>query len=254
MDRKKIAIKTVSRVGKFLKSEFVKSTTHVVHKKTDGSLVSEVDKMAEEVLVKAILANFPEDGILSEECGEVKGKNDYRWIIDPLDGTHNFLAGLPIFGCLLAIEKKGEVIFSVCYFPVLDEFLVAEKGQGATLNGAKISVSNSNKLDGEIVVVDGKIRQNAKVLNNLREFSEVGSRIRVFGSGPFSMARVALGQVVAATSQFMKPWDILPVALLVDEAGGKVTDFSGNRLSASSEMVIATNGFTHVEALKLLSN
>lgn len=252
MDRKKVAVRVVSSIGEFLKNAFGKRNK--VNKKKDGSLVSDVDHKSEEIFIKEIRTHFPKDGILSEECGEVAGESDYRWIVDPLDGTHNFLAGLPIFGCFVALEKKGEVIFSVCFFPVLDELFIAEKGKGAELNGARVSVSKHRTLKGAIVIIDGKVQQDLKTLDDMKNFSGVGSRIRSFGSSPFAMTRVALGQAVVATSRCMKPWDLAPVALLVEEAGGKVTDSMGRKWLLSSNLTIATNGFIHTEALKNFKN
>lgn len=250
MTRRDAALKAAKQAGKFLKQSFTK----IDHwdTKPDGSFVSVADRDAEKIIVTMLRKYFPNDGILSEESPEIKGSGGFRWIIDPLDGTHNFLAGIPVFGIFIALEKEDRVTLGICYFPMFKEFLVAELGKGAFKNGKRISVSDAVKLDGQCFFSDGNLRRIPKpILKDLGRLSAAGLRPRVFGSSPFGMTRVALGQAIVATCRLTKPWDIAAPSLIVEEAGGRVTDCLDRPWSLSSDMLVATNGNVHKEVLQL---
>lgn len=250
MDRKEIALKAANLVGDFLVSK--ENIVHEVKAKKDGSLVSNIDLGAEKLFISTIREIFPDDGFLSEESEEVKSKTGFRWIIDPLDGTHNFLSGLPFFGCLIALEHNGVVVFSVCNFPAMREIFVAEKGKGAALNCKKISVSKQGDFQAGMFLSDGNLKRSmAKIFTDMKEFSAAGCRVRILGSAPFAMSRIACGQALVAACYTGTPWDIAAPALLVEEAGGKATDLKGKDWSVYSDSLVATNGSVHGEVLKL---
>ncbi len=251
MQRKVVALRAVKDAGAFLQKHF--RSKHQGTKKADGTMVSEADKGSEKRIMQALRKAFPNDAILSEERGEIQGDSGYRWILDPLDGTHNFLSGIPLFGILLALEHKGKVILSICAFPVLDEFFVAEKGKGATLNGKKIHVSSAKTLDGGMFLGDGNSTLPLQtIVDDIKPFHDAGARFRLLGSGPFGLTRVALGTVPAAFVRFGKLWDLAAPCLLVEEAGGKVTDGTGKPWKLEPRPLLATNGSLHKEALVLL--
>jgi len=254
-ERKFLAYSVAIKTGWLLLSIFEKRREIAFREKSDLDFVSEADKEAEKSIIAEIKMHFPKDGILSEESEEVKGATNYRWIIDPLDGTHNFLAGFKEWGILLALEKKGEIVYGICFFPALDETFVAGKGKGAFINGKKIEVSKADDLRGQMFCSDGILRKKLKgILSDIEKFCAAGCRLRVYGSSPYSFIRVALGQALIATNRLAKPWDIAAPALIVEEAGGKVTDEKGNPWSIDSENLIATNGLVHKQALKIFNS
>lgn len=252
MQRKNVAILAVREASLFLKKEFRKG--HTGTKKKDGTMVSAADHGSEKRILSMLRKSFPEDAILSEESGETAGTSGYRWILDPLDGTHNFLAGIPIFGILLALQKNGETIFSVCEFPIFDECFVAEKGKGAFLNGKRIRVSKAATLEGSIFLADGnRDLQFRETMRDIKKFQSAGCRFRFLGEGPFGMTRIALGAALVAVLRLGKIWDIAAPSLLVEEAGGKVTNMHGKPLGAKASALVATNGILHAKALSMLS-
>ncbi len=253
MNRTSTAVRAVTQASSFLKAQF--RTVHKGIKKPDGTLVSAADHGAEKIVLSALKKAFPNDGILSEESREVPSKNGYRWILDPLDGTHNFLAGIPIFGTLLALEKDGEVIAASCVFPILDEIFVAEKGKGAFLNGKRIHVSRAKTLAGSVFLADGNRNLEFNtIVRDIRSFKSKGCRFRMLGEGPFGMTRVALGSVLTAVMRRVKIWDVAAPVLVVREAGGRVSDLKGGDWSLDSSALLATNGHIHKEALRLLKS
>lgn len=249
-NRLQTAVKLVEQAGKSLLQYFSPVKKGILKK--DGSMVSKADREAEKLFLSHIKKTFTRDGILSEESPAVKTRSGWQWIIDPLDGTHNFLAGLPLFGTLLALSREDKIIFSICAFPALGETFIAKRGQGAFLNGKVIHVSGTKVLKGAFSLLDGNYRKAPKqVLEDGIVFAKAGCRLRLFGSTPFSLTRVACGQALIAVNRAGTPWDIAAPALLVEEAGGKVTQPSGKPWSIYSKELIASNGIMHNRILKL---
>lgn len=245
-------VQTVKKTSAYLLRVFGKITNS--QEKFPLDVVSQADKEAGKILVKQISKQFPEDGIFGEDLpGAAKeSKNNFRWIVDPLDGTHNFLAGLEEFGILLALEKDSKIVLSACCFPKRKEFFFAKKDGGAFLNNKKIRVSGTSILRGQIVCLSGIFRREPKkVLKDIKNFGEQGAKFRVYGTDAFAFTRVALGSAVAATNRFCYPWDVAAPSLIVEEAGGKITDKDGKPWSVCSKNLIATNGFTHKRALEI---
>lgn len=252
MTRRELAIRTVKQVSRFLTKQY--GVVRTADVKKDGTLVTSADLGAEQLLLCAIKKHFPLDGILSEECGEIKTKNGYQWILDPLDGTHNFLGNIPLFGTLVGLQFEGETVLGVCDFPMAKEFFVAEKGRGATLNGRPIHVNRKTVSEKDFFLSDGNSQgDRKKMLAVLKRFYRAGFRVRVLGSSAFCMTRVAMGLAVAATLAKGKPWDIVAPAFVVEEAGGRVTEPSGKKWSSHSLELVATNGRVHERVLRLIS-
>lgn len=249
--RKNLALSLALKAGRNL-LKMRKERLILSYEKAYLDFVSDADEKTEEMIIAEIALNFPHDGVLSEESPQVESKTKYRWIIDPLDGTHNYLLGLKEFGNLIALEENGQTVLSVCYFPFLDEIFVARRNQGAFLNGTKLEVSQAASLRGKIFCSDGVMRRKSKeILADMEKFCSAGCRLRVYGSSPFAFTRIAMGQAVVATNRLGKPWDIAAPALIVEEAGGKVTDEKGNPWSLDSENLLATNGILHNQSLLL---
>ncbi len=252
MQRKIVALKALTAASAFLRKKF--RTVEHAEEKADGTLVSEADYGSERIIMSALRRAFPDDAILSEESGETRGSSGYRWILDPLDGTHNFLAGIPLFGILLALERAGEVTLSFCVFPVLGEVFTAEKGKGAFLSGKRIRVSRTTSLKGGIFLADGNSQfEFDSILGDIEPLHARGCRFRYLGEGPFGMTRVALGSALGATLRG-KAWDIAAPALLVEEAGGKVTDLHGKPWRLEPHPLLASNGLVHDTVLALLTS
>ncbi len=260
-DRKSLAYSAVFKAGTRLLQIFEEKDKKSISSQEKGYLdfVSEADKEAEKIIIAEIKMHFPKDGILSEESTEVEPekRTNYRWIVDPLDGTHNFLVGFKEWGVLLALAKRSRIIYGICYFPALGEIFTAEKGKGAFCNGKKIKVSKATDLRGQMFCSDGTLRKKPKeILGDIERFCGAGCRLRVYGSSPYAFTRVALGQALIATNRMGKSWDIAAPALIVEEAGGKITDKEGNPWSVDSENLIVTNGneLVHKQALELFNS
>lgn len=250
--RKKVAMAAAYRVGQYLLRTFRAGSNVCFSEKSPLDLVSEADKVAEKMLIENIQTNFPADGILAEESGFIKSLSGYSWVIDPLDGTHNFLKGFTQFSTAVALQKDGEVILGICYFPVTGEFFLAEKGGGAFLSGFPIHVSPAANFKGEMFYSDSAVRHKPEeILRDIERFCQAGCRLRVCGSSSFAFTRVAMGQASVTTNRSVKPWDVAASALLVEEAGGTVTDDCGNPWRIDSPNLLATNGILHRQALLL---
>lgn len=245
-------VQAVKKAGAYLSRVFGGITSG--QEKIPLDVVSQADKEAGKILVKQISKCFPEDGIFGEDLPDAtkESRNNFRWIIDPLDGTHNFLAGLEEFGTLLALERDGKVVLSACCFPKREEFFFAKKGSGAFLNDKKIRVSRTSFLRGQVVCLSGIFRKEPKkVLKDIKNFGEQGAKFRVYGTDAFAFTRVALGSAVVATNRFCRPWDVAAPSLIVEEAGGKITDEDGKPWSVISKNLIATNNSIHKKALEI---
>lgn len=224
-----------------------------VDHKSDKDLVTEADVAVERYLVEQIKMHYPEHAIVGEESGSHAG-GAYRWIIDPIDGTTSFVHDQPFFSVSVALEHNGETILAAVNAPVLGELFMAEKGAGATLNGAPIQVSTRDKLiDSVLGTGFACVRQNLEH-NNLPYFAKVVPVIRGvrrYGSAAIDLSYVACGRLDGFWELNLKIYDIAAGLLMVTETGGKVTDFAGGQKSRPFE-TLATNGKIHKELSDLL--
>lgn len=253
MTTKRILAATIAmrQMGKCIKNSFgIKQHTT---EKSDGDLASDVDFACDALFRDILLKEFPDDGMCSEETEERNGTSGYRWILDPLDGTHNFLAGLDICGSLLALEYNGVVVWATASFPLRNEFFIATKGEGVFCNGKRISVNNSAALRNEIFFSAGSARKDPLVIRDIERFGSAGCRIRIFGSSPFSFTRLAMGKGIVAAMRGATPWDLATAMLFVREAGGTVSDENGNMDFSVDTVknVLASNGIVHDDGLAL---
>lgn len=216
--------------------------------------VTETDADAERCIRRFLHRRFPRIGFLGEEGGAAEGP-DGRWIVDPLDGTIGYVAGLPVFSVLIALERRGTLESSVTYVPRLGESFVAERGRGAWLNGRRIAVSRRRRLAETIVALwhDDSVWGNRSLRERIAALALQVRNVQTFGAG-FALASVAAGRLDGYWEQSAKAWDIAAGALLVQEAGGRVTDGSGRSLDVSQSTILATNGHIHRRLLAALAS
>lgn len=218
--------------------------------KPNKTLVSEADVKANEAIIKAIKKNFPKHSILSEETGFEDNKSDYKWVIDPIDGTHNFIHGIPIFGTSIALEYQNEVILGVLHFPILRITAVAEKGKGAFVNGKRAKVSMNGKLEYSFISVNYGRLDRKRRLKMLESFGDKNMDFRSFGSAVYELLLVACAKSDAYIITSTNEWDVASGILLVEEAGGKVTDLKGDGWDFKKNNFVISNGKLHKELLE----
>ncbi|NMC86155.1 MAG: inositol monophosphatase [Anaerolineaceae bacterium] len=215
--------------GELVRANFNKP--HTIGYKGEVDVVTESDKKSEEYLLGQLAQTFPHHAILTEESGEHAGESDHLWIIDPLDGTVNYAHRLPIYSISIAYQLRGQLQLGVVYDPSRDECFSAERGQGAFLNGQPIAVSGATQLIQTLMVTGFPYdRQSEDYFRSLRLFGHITSitqGVRRLGSAALDLCYVAAGRMDAYFEHSIHPWDIAAAALIVQEAGGKVTDIHG---------------------------
>jgi myo-inositol-1(or 4)-monophosphatase len=223
-----------------------------VSSKGPGDFVSAADKRSEKIIIEELLKVDPNYGILSEEAGVInKNNQDNRWIIDPIDGTMNFLNGIPQFAISIAYEEKGEIICGIIFDPIKDEMFFAEKGNGAFLNNTRIRVTNKKKLKESILVTGGPKFDSKKKEAIFQEYikisNNVESSIRKFGSAALDIANVACGRFDGYWQWELKYWDIAAGIIILKEAGGTVEFIEEIEKNSIKKNIIATNSNIHQE-------
>ena len=220
-------------------------------------LVTSVDRECERQIVDVIRRNFPDHSILAEEETDLDGaQNHYRWIIDPLDGTTNFVHSYPQFSVSIALEQNGRVIVGLVYDPIRNECFKAALGQGATLDGSAIQTSITNELDKSLLATGFPYdhRDFADFyLSYFKAFMIRCQGIRRGGSAALDLCYVACGRLDGFWELKLKPWDIAAGSLIIIEAGGKLSDFSGQSFSIRGHETLATNGLIHDEMVRVAS-
>ena len=251
---KETAILAVKEASKIIMDNFQKK--HDIKIKNYKEIVTEVDRMAEKKIISVIQKKFPDHQILGEETGEHKTDSEYKWIIDPIDGTTNYSIGHPFFNTSIGLAKDNEIILGVVYAHVTDELFVAEKGKGAYMNGKKIFVSDRKDLDFSFITYcHGKTPEDVKtiisLINEIRPKSRDMVRMK---SAALELAYLASGRVETFVYNNVSSWDVAAGVLLVKEAGGKITDFEGNDWNLTKNNLVATNGKIHEKILNLISS
>jgi myo-inositol-1(or 4)-monophosphatase len=227
-----------------------------VEYKGEVDLITEADRSAEKLVVGRIRKQWPSHDLIGEEGSRVETGSDFRWYVDPLDGTTNFAHGYPVFCVSIALEHKGERIAGVLYDPCRDELFAAEKGSGARLNGKPIHVSKVQHL-AESLVATGFPSHKRHKNPNIHFYHQITLRshgVRRAGSAALDLCCVACGRYDGFWEFNLNPWDTAAGVLLVEEAGGKVTNFTGGPFEISSREVLATNSLIHDEMLREFKN
>ena len=252
MNFKSTALFAAKESGKILLRHFNKKS--IAKEKSNKSLVSKADLEANEIIIKIIKKNFPRHSILSEETGFEDKKSDYKWVIDPLDGTHNFLRGIELFGISIALEYKNKVVLGVIHFPIFGFTAIAEKGKGAFLDGKRLSVSNRGKLDHSLMIFELPYASRKEQIGFLEKFIHKTIDLRNFGSAVWELLLVACGKCDGIIILSTHEWDIAAGFLIVEEAGGCITDLHGEKWNPQEEKFVASNGKLHKQILKSLNN
>jgi len=237
---KKIAVKAVKEAGKIIEKKF-KGPNRVSYKK-DSSVVTNIDFEAEKTIIKLIKKNFPSHNILAEEIGGRVGEN-YTWIIDPLDGTTNYISRMPFFSTSIALFYRRKPILGIIFNPISKEFYFAEKGRGAYLNGKRIKIGRKRILLKSVLALGrGRAREDFIKLQKVLE-KAIGKchTFRIWGSTSLGLCYVASGRIDGYIDVGSKPWDYAAGILIVKEAGGRVTDFRGKEWEIKTKNVVASN-------------
>lgn len=249
-----VAEKAAREAGKVLKDNLGK--VREIEYKAKNSLVTEVDNLSEGLIIEIIKSSFPSHGILAEESGRDKRISSHVWIIDPLDGTTNYAHTYPVFSVSIALEVEGVIRLGVVYDPMREELFSAELGKGAYMNGKVIRVSQTRAVE-ESLLCTGFTHENEWMVDeNLRHFENLIRRSRAVrrdGSAALDLCYVACGRYDGFWELGLHPWDTAAGFLILKEAGGLVTDFSGNGFSIHDEEILATNGLIHDEMIGVIS-
>lgn len=250
------AINAALEAGNILKKGF--GTSFEINSKIGkNNLVTEYDHLAENAIINQIKKAFPHHSFLAEESGKsgIFNSDEIQWIIDPLDGTVNFAHSLPVFSVSIAAIKHGEIISGVIYQPILDELFYAEKGNGSYLNQKKIEVSDNQDFDSSFLVTGFPYNVNEnpnKCIDTFVHVIQQGIPIRRLGSAALDLAYTACGRFDGFWEVNLNPWDVAAGALLVKEAGGRVTQYDDTKYSITDNSILATNGKVHNKIVELL--
>lgn len=215
-----------------------------IHNKSDNDYVTEVDQMAEQEIIRAIRKAYPDHAILAEESGETEGDSEYQWIIDPLDGTTNYLHQFPQYSISIAVKYRGRLEHAVVFDPLKDEMFSASRGHGAQMNGRRLRVSEAKGLNGALLGTGFPFKDLEHLDAYLAMFkSMIGptAGIRRAGSAALDLAYVAAGRLDGFWELNLKPWDMAAGLLLIQEAGGLVSDIKGGHDIFETGHVIAAN-------------
>ncbi len=227
---------------------------HQIDFKGEINLVTEVDRQCESEIVSLIQGEHPDHDILAEEGSGTRKNSEHKWIIDPLDGTTNYAHGYPLFCTSIALESKGEIVAGAVYDPNRKEMFLAEKGGGATLNGEKIQVSKVGRVKQSMLSTGfaynvGNAKENN--LNHFKNFIMNAQAVRRDGVAAIDLCYTAAGRFDGFWEIDLFPWDVAAGYLMVQEAGGEITDFHGNPFSIYSKEILASNRLIHKEMLKI---
>ncbi len=252
-----LIIRACMKASRSLIRDFGEIENLQVSSKGPGDFVTSADKRTEKILIEELQKAHPEYGIITEESGIINGTNNKnRWIIDPIDGTMNFLNGIPQFAISIGYEENGEIISGAIFNPIMNEMFCAEKGNGAYLNNSRIRVSNKKKINNALIVTGGpkassKIKD--KIFSEYVNVSKNVSNVRKYGSAALDMAYVACGRFDGYWQRELNYWDISAGVIILKEAGGFVDFFEEDINSPLKKNVLATNSNIH-EELKALIN
>jgi len=252
------AIQTARDAGRILADRMGRALQ--VSNKGDIDLVTEADLASENLIIERIKTHYPRHSILAEESGAtdgiktVAGQTDWRWIVDPLDGTTNYAHGYPCFCVSIGLERAGSIEIGVIYDPTRDEVFAAERGQGATLNDRRIRVSVVDDLNAAMLCTGFpyNVRELPNFERDFANFTMKAQAVRRDGSAALDLAYLACGRFDGFWEDGLNAWDIAAGVLLVEEAGGRITDFIGAPLNIYTPKVLASNGLIHDKMMQVL--
>ncbi len=248
------AVSAARIAGQYQKSRFASALD--IEMKGDKNLVTEVDKESERLIVGHLLSRFPGHDIVAEEGDYLQSGSPCRWIIDPVDGTTNYAHGYPWFCSSIALEVEGELVAGVIYNPIYDELFTAAKGDGAYLNGKRLSVSNSTPLCNSLLGTGFPYDCATDPANNFANFiafQKSARGIRRAGSAALDLAYVAAGRLDGFWELKLKAWDVAAGVLMIREAGGVVTTFDGSIYDVFNDKIVASNGLIQDSMVTMLT-
>ena len=242
------------KVSKVIIRDFGEVEKLQVSRKGPGDFVTKTDKKVEKIIIEELEKARPKYGFIAEESGEKKNESEFNWVIDPIDGTSNFMHGIPHFAISIALEKNGEVISGIVCDPIKNETFYAEKGRGAYLNNRRIRVSSRKSLD-EVIGLYGcppilKLKNN-KIFDQIKRGLNKIHKLRNYGSASLDFTYVAAGRADFAWYDHLNYWDYAAGKIILLEAGGTITDFAGKSFVKQKETFIS-NSYIHDEVLKIL--
>lgn len=255
MDRYVLARKLVGEASLRLSDAFKKGNIVSEAKAGGSSIVTQLDRDTEDFLVKNILSAFPEDAIVGEEGGSKAGHSGFTWFIDPIDGTRNFSSGMPFFGISVAIARQNTVEYGIISAPAQNIFYWAEKGGGAFKNDQKILVDSHAKVGSQLTLLGFIVSNSPAVISKTAALAEKIVRIRILGSAALNLCLVAEGHATAFIGFDCRSWDIAAGMLIVEEAGGTVSNINGEPIDlfgSNAISIIASNGTEHEKLLELV--
>ncbi len=248
-----LAISLAQSAGEIQRQRY-ETKLDIQTKSASIDLVTEVDRQCEELIVSGIEKARPDDAVLAEEGGAIeKAHADWRWVIDPLDGTVNYAHGFPRFCVSIGVELRGERHVGVVYDPLLDELFRAVRGRGAFLGERRLEVSQQSRLGDALVATGFAYDVHRSDADNLEQFGRMiktARGLRRDGSAALDLCYVAAGRLDAYWELKLKPWDVAAGLLILTEAGGRATDFSGGPCPASGVELVSSNGHLHDQMLE----
>ena len=237
--------------------EYFDTDIEIGRKRDYNDLVTEVDRKCESKIIEVVNNYFPDHNLLGEEGGDLEKRSDYVWIVDPIDGTVNYAHSVPIYCVSIALEIKGEVVLGIVYSAMTREKFWAEKGKGAYLNDKKILVSETEYLIDGLLVTGfpyGSKENMDHCIDHFVNFIKMGLPVRRLGSAAMDICYLACGRFDGFWEVSLNAWDVAAGVLILNEAGGKVTDFKGNAYSIYGKQILATNGRKiHDEMIEVLA-
>lgn len=252
------AIQTARDAGSLLAERFGGALR--ITNKSELDLVTESDLASEKLIIDRIKTYHPRHAILAEESGasspaSPEAQSEWRWIIDPLDGTTNYAHGYPCFCVSIGLEREGRMELGVIYDPMRDEMFSAERGDGASLNGRGISVSPTHNLAGALLCTGFPydVRERSEFARHFTNFIMNAQAVRRDGAAALDLAYVACGRFDGFWEEGLKPWDVAAGSLMVEEAGGCVSNYTGGPLSIYDPPILASNGLVHEQMMRVLS-
>ena len=249
-------VKACRKASKTLIRDFGEIENLQVSLKGPGDFVTNCDKKVEKILIDELLKARPNYSVLSEEIGKINNDDSFKWIIDPIDGTSNFLHGVPHFAISVGLEHNKEIICGIIYDPIKDEMFTAEKGNGSYLNNQRMRVSSRSKLEDCMIFTGGPRRDSKDRDLALKEYNKFSLKvlvpIRKLGSAALDMAYVAAGRCDGFWQRNLNYWDIAAGIILIKEAGGFVTDFNGENEYIQNKTILASNAKINKEMIEVL--
>jgi myo-inositol-1(or 4)-monophosphatase len=252
------AIQTARDAGSLLAERFGRSLK--ITNKSELDLVTESDLASEKLIIERIKTYHPRHAILAEESGvsspaTAEAQNEWRWIIDPLDGTTNYAHGYPTFCVSIGLEHAGRMELGVIYDPMRDELFTAERGEGASLNGRRIQVSTAANLASALLCTGFPydVRERSEFARHFANFIMNAQGVRRDGAAALDLAYVACGRFDGFWEEGLQPWDVAAGSLMVEEAGGRVSKYDGGPLSIYTPPILASNGLVHEQMMRVLA-